>query len=283
VPCRLELSDDPVAFRAAITALLDEHEAENSMLAAVLARMPAPRPAGSLLLRVVEGERTVFAAIRHETALIVTRGPDAAVDAAVAALAEREAEVPGVLGPAAQAERFALGWAKQRGCRPVLLFAQRMYELRAVIAPAPGSVRTSGRMRALAPEDLDVVAPWGVAFDVEALAAHELRTLDQVRTRFAERIADGKLFGWEVEGSLVSMAGLTRPTARTISVNSVYTPPALRRRGFASALVAAVSAVGLAGGKEVCVLYTDLANPTANAIYQKIGYRPLCDSRHYRF
>ena len=58
---------------------------------------------------------------------------------------------------------------------------------------------------------------------------------------------------------------------------SVYTPPALRRRGFASALVAAVSAVGLASGKEVCVLYTDLANPTSNSIYQKIGYRPVCD------
>jgi hypothetical protein len=77
-----------------------------------------------------------------------------------ATVTERAAEVPGVLGPAAQAERFDLGWAGRRGCSPVL--------------SSPSGCRSCGR-------------------------------------------------------------------------------------------------------------HTDRANPTSNAIYQKIGYRPLCDSRHYRF
>jgi uncharacterized protein len=57
----------------------------------------------------------------------------------------------------------------------------------------------------------------------------------------------------------------------------VYTPPALCRRGYASACVAALSARLLTEGRRLCFLYTDLANPTSNAIYQKIGYRPVYD------
>jgi hypothetical protein len=79
------------------------------------------------------------------------------------------------------------------------------------------------------------------------------------------------------------MAGLARPTRRTTSINAVYTPPEERRNGYATALVAAVSAEGLRRGKSSCVLYTDLANPVSNSIYPKIGYRPVCDSSQYRF
>jgi uncharacterized protein len=32
-----------------------------------------------------------------------------------------------------------------------------------------------------------------------------------------------------------------------------------------------------------CCLYTDLANPTSNAIYYRIGYRPVCDAAEYFF
>jgi len=37
----------------------------------------------------------------------------------------------------------------------------------------------------------------------------------------------------------------------------------------------------LARGNRHCCLYTDLANPTSNSIYQRIGYRPLCDVGEY--
>jgi predicted acetyltransferase len=56
-----------------------------------------------------------------------------------------------------------------------------------------------------------------------------------------------------------------------------------RRHGYATALVAALSAEGLGRGKEFCILYTDLMNATSNSIYQKIGYEPLSDWRNYRF
>ena len=36
-------------------------------------------------------------------------------------------------------------------------------------------------------------------------------------------------------------------------------------------------------GNRHCRLYTDVANPTSNRIYQKIGYRPLYDVNDYMF
>jgi hypothetical protein len=51
-----------------------------------------------------------------------------------------------------------------------------------------------------------------------------------------------------------------------------------RRRGYGSAVTAAVTAERLAAGRRFCFLYTDLANPTSNRIYASLGYEPVCDS-----
>ena len=79
---------------------------------------------------------------------------------------------------------------------------------------------------------------------------------------------------WD-HGGPVSMASATGPTPNGIRVNGVYTPPEHRGRGYATACVAALSARLLAEGRRFCFLFTDAANPTSNAIYQRIGYVPL--------
>jgi predicted GNAT family acetyltransferase len=66
-------------------------------------------------------------------------------------------------------------------------------------------------------------------------------------------------------------------------IGPVYTPPALRKRGYASALTAALSQELLDSGRKFCFLFTDLANPTSNRIYQQIGYQAVCDVDEYRF
>jgi hypothetical protein len=37
----------------------------------------------------------------------------------------------------------------------------------------------------------------------------------------------------------------------------------------------------LGEGNRFCCLYTDLDNPTSNAIYARIGYRPVSDASMY--
>ena len=79
------------------------------------------------------------------------------------------------------------------------------------------------------------------------------------------------------------MAAAARPTLHGITVNLVYTPPEHRGRGYASNCVAALSQRMLDGGYQFCTLFTNLANPTSNDIYQQIGYRQIADFNEYRF
>jgi predicted GNAT family acetyltransferase len=60
-------------------------------------------------------------------------------------------------------------------------------------------------------------------------------------------------------------------------VSPVYTPSDLRGRGYAGAVTAAVSRAALDAGAGEVLLFTDLANPTSNALYQRIGYVPVSD------
>ncbi|MBA2569295.1 MAG: GNAT family N-acetyltransferase [Actinobacteria bacterium] len=73
------------------------------------------------------------------------------------------------------------------------------------------------------------------------------------------------------------MTGFGGPTPNGIRIGPVYTPPELRGRGYASALVAKLSSSLLAGGRRFCFLYTDLANPASNKIYERLGYVRVCE------
>jgi predicted GNAT family acetyltransferase len=73
------------------------------------------------------------------------------------------------------------------------------------------------------------------------------------------------------------MAGISRPEAGMVRVAAVYTPPEVRGRGYGGAVTAAVTRSALDAGAAHVVLFTDLANPTSNALYQRLGFRPVED------
>ena len=159
-----------------------------------------------------------------------------------------------------------------------LLVEERIYRLSKVIPPRP----TPGVMRRAAEQDRALLAAWITAFDREALP-------DDGPPRDADRMVDRWLHErdrtawlWEVDGRAVSLAGSGSPTPSGIRIGPVYTPPEDRRRGYASALVAAASQELLDRGRSFCFLFTDLANPTSNHVYQAIGYEPVTDVDQYR-
>jgi GNAT superfamily N-acetyltransferase len=67
------------------------------------------------------------------------------------------------------------------------------------------------------------------------------------------------------------------PAAGMVRVIAVYTPRELRGHGYAGAVTTTVSRAALDAGADDVVLFTDLANPTSNALYQRLGYRPIED------
>jgi GNAT superfamily N-acetyltransferase len=93
-----------------------------------------------------------------------------------------------------------------------------------------------------------------------------------------DRLSHDGLHVWESEaGEPVSLAGVSRQIAAMMRIGPVYTPPEQRGRGFAGALTAAVGRFARQAGAAEVLLFTDLANPTSNAIYQRIGFEPVGD------
>jgi predicted GNAT family acetyltransferase len=80
---------------------------------------------------------------------------------------------------------------------------------------------------------------------------------------------------WDDNGP-VSQVHLGDETQTGAFIDDVYTPPYYRKKGYASALVAAVSQILLGNGKEYCALVADSDNTTSCGIYRKIGYRDVC-------
>lgn len=183
-------------------------------------------------------------------------------------------KVDSVIGQLDIANAFVESWQQRTGGRVSVEMEQRIYRLDQV-SPVPAC---PGRMRPAGEEDFELAARWIYDFSAEAV---DSITHDQARELARRHIREGSLFIWH-DGQPVTMAASARPSANGIVINLVYTPPELRRKGYATACVAELSRHLLDKEYKFCSLYTDLANSTSNNIYMKIGYYPVADSIVYR-
>jgi predicted GNAT family acetyltransferase len=62
-----------------------------------------------------------------------------------------------------------------------------------------------------------------------------------------------------------------------VRIQAVYTPKESRGRGYAGGATEVSTRLALDDGASAVVLVTDLANPTSNALYHRLGYRPVED------
>jgi predicted GNAT family acetyltransferase len=203
---------------------------------------------------------------------------DAAIPSLVESARSEFGSLPGVVGPKEPVEKFALAWQAETKAEVRLELAQRAF--RADHVDPPSGV--SGRMRDYERGDRALAARWMDAFAEEALPEAPPDSSEEFVDR-REEDPDGGLVLWEDEGRAVSMGGFGGRTPNGIRVGPVYTPPELRGHGYASALTAAVTQRLLDGGLQFCFLFTDLANPTSNSIYQRIGYEPVSDVDQWSF
>ncbi len=187
-------------------------------------------------------------------------------------------ELPGVIGPKAPAAEFAALWAQAAGTEARVEIEQRCFRAEQVAAPA----NVAGAMRDFEPRDRELAVRWMDAFVAEALHGPEPESSEAFVDHRTED-PDAGLVLWDDGGEGVSMAGFGGLTPNGIRIGPVYTPPELRGRGYASALTAALTQRLLDEGRRFCFLFTDLANPTSNSIYQRIGYRPVSDMDLWRF
>ena len=138
-----------------------------------------------------------------------------------------------------------------------------------------------GRARPATLADRDLVIAWLEAFRREAFGEADPASVVADADRWLAR-RGRSLHLWE-DGDVVSLAGIGGRDAQRHPDRPCLHAPDARRRGYASALVAAISQEALDAGCRFCFLFTDLANPTANHIYQAIGYTPVRDVEAYAF
>ena len=226
-----------------------------------------------------EGGDVVGAALRTPPYNLVLARP--AMPGALEALAGSiPEELPGVVGAVPEVDGFASAWSALHGVTPATRFDQRICALEELVPPRG----VDGVMRRASVDDRALVLEWMTAFTHEALRGGDDpgRIERSVDARLGAEGAGGICL-WVTGGKPVSLAGFGGPTPNGLRIGPVYTPPEHRGCGYGSAVTAAASQVALDRGKRFCFLYTDLANPTSNAIYMRLGYRPLCDSREIAF
>jgi GNAT superfamily N-acetyltransferase len=272
-------------FLALMRPWLEKNESLNGLMLGITERLhrhPERIERQPFFAVVEDGDGVAAAAVMTPPYGVILYSPRqecaAALDLIAVELLGNGWPVPTANGLVYLSSAFARIWTERTGVTAVQKMAQRVFELRRVHPP----LYSPGFLRVVEAADADLLVLWLKAFGDEALTGIEQQSPEEVRRHVLLRIEDGSLYLW-IDERPVCLVGTTRPTARGISVGPVYTPPEYRNRGYASSCVAQVSQRMLDAGKEFCALYTDLANPTSNSIYQKLGYRPIGDFALFAF
>jgi len=271
------------AFLATTQAVLEVNETANNLILGIANQLkedPTRYP-GTPFLSAVLDERSspiLCALMTPPYPLIVAAegDPRDAIYLLQTYIVEKGIHLSGVNGREDASDLFAERWGTLTGQKVKLDMSLRAYELRQVIPPGiPG-----GTFRRASNEESEVIINLFKAMHDEIMGDSE--PMPNI-TSILKAIDQGRVYAWEREGKLVTMAIKGRATSHGMTVSGVYTPPDERKKGYASACVALLSQEILDEGCEFVNLFTDLANPTSNAIYQAIGYRPLCDFHKYSF
>jgi hypothetical protein len=269
--------EDVRIFRERVGPLLATDEVRHSVPFGVLGTIendPGRYTEHHLWLAEDAGEVVSCALMTPPFRLLPMGGP-AGFDELVAVVRSEPISIPGVSGFVPEVEQFAACWTAATGASTRVDMSMRVYTADTVVSP----VAAPGRMRAATEADRALLTEWGHAFAVETRLARSEGADEVVRSITGRIGTEPGIVLWEVDGVPVALAGGTESSPGITRVGPVYTPPHRRRRGYATSLVAEWTVELLRRGARRCMLFTDLANPTSNSIYQAVGYRPAGDSR----
>ncbi|GGA63671.1 GNAT family N-acetyltransferase [Ornithinibacillus halotolerans] len=265
-----------------VEELLLEHEANNSLMLGLLDRGKNNVGVfvdGIHLGIVEEGGKAVYAFMQtppNKWILPTVNNLDETIIRSITDfLFQHKYPVPGAIGQVEVAEVFLSYWKEKTNKTASLHMKQLIYQLDEVkVEPVK-----NGQLIQADQTHQSIVRDWLIYFGEQANLPMTKTQAESMATSYIQRKS---LYLWEQNGVLVSMANNSRKTRNGATVNAVFTPDEYKRNGYATSVVAALSQKLLDDGAKFCTLYTDLANPTSNSIYKKIGYYVVGDSVDYR-
>lgn len=267
----------PIEFWQKVSPHLLRQPSQNNLILGLSHQYKSAPSADMQLLSAFAGETFLGALITTPVPycnLVVSQTIDAAV-AQQLLQAALGSQIDGLVGERQTAQLYAQALQKL-GFQVTPLVQQGIYRCRQVKMPSP---EARAEFAVASEADISIAAKWIENFRQEAVP-HD----PQVDTEklAAERIGKKLIHLLKFEGQPVSMAQFGRDIGTAACINFVYTPPKSRGRGFGSLVTAHLTNKLLLGGRSEISLFTDMANPTANKIYQAIGYEFVCESLHLR-
>jgi GNAT superfamily N-acetyltransferase len=264
---------DPESFAAAARGVASRSPCSEAFVAIWCAGLKHHPPAPDvpwLLLTAESGDSRALAMQHGRNPLLLEHSDPEAAKAIAQVLADAGHPVPGVDGSQAACDAFASAWRERTGRSTAERVRLRHHVLSRVLdvpVPEGGARMAEGRD-----------AAWLVAaFDAFLVEARVPRAPQGTERLVQERLDDRRFRLWE-RGDNVSFLGANLVDGIYARIGPVYTPPEQRGRGYATALVAAASRELIGRGARQVFLTTDLANPVSNAIYARVGFRPVDDT-----
>jgi len=272
-----QLTDDIAAFDEATGAFLAAEPTRNTLLLSIPAvlRKRGPLAFGDEPPRYgwfEDANAAVRAALVQTPPhpMLLSELPDGAADSLVQALLAADWQISGVNASTPTADAVAAKWCAATGESALVRMTNRLYVLGDLVGPTPAP---PGASRIATAADLDLLTNWYVDFAQEV--GDPVLNVQRV---VGDRVENGTMVLWEVEGAPVSMAGISViQEGDGIRIGPVYTPKELRGRAYAAAATTAACRLANQLGAREVSLFTDLANPTSNALYQRLGFRPIED------
>ncbi|MDR2994172.1 MAG: GNAT family N-acetyltransferase [Bacillus cereus] len=268
---QLHVYEEILCFKEDVTPFLEKNEQENNLILGVLQMVQEPIFMG--IAKQGEDIKVVFLQTEEKKQIIVATSEITEEDIVELAklLTKVYPDIPGLIGNKIVVQKLAEEIAAIENKKTNVVMEQGVYVLQQV----KKKWNEEGVFREITIDELPLIEKWIYQFceDVKLPT-----TKEEVKQTAHTLITNNRLFGLEVDGKLVSVAAKTRPTTNNITVNFVYTSKEARKKGYASNCVAALSQRMLDEGYKTTTLYTDLANPTSNKIYQEIGYEQIAES-----
>jgi predicted GNAT family acetyltransferase len=254
---------DPIAATAELTALRSLTDSDSARL----------------LVTVWDGDKPIGAALQKPPFPLLCGGlPPAAISQIVAELVRRGVHLTGVRGPSVTASTFAAAWCAAIRAVSSVAMNERLYRLQA-LRPPPG---VAGDVRSADPGDIDMIVEWLMLFGQEAFGDTADRAATARSVQASKSLGDEFLL-WTLLRQPVSLAVVRLPVAGVSRIGPVYTPTTHRGNGYGAAVTAAAALWAREHSSDDVVLFADLANPTSNTIYQRLGFQPISDYAHIDF
>lgn len=270
---KLTLFDDVDLFKKEVIPYLEKDEIINGLVLGLILALKDEKP--KLMATVQRAGNIILVLFQTSPKQIILSKADLLSNEEINQLSKlidsKIIDIPGFVGEKNLTVKLANEIVKLRGFKSEVFMNQRIYRLDQLLKKA----EINDGLVKLETKDHLLVREWVYQFSINI---GDKLTKEEADKKALDLIEKGRLYAWEVDGEIVSMANGTRPTKSNINLNFVYTPPSERKKGYASSCVSALTELFLQQGFRTTSLYTDLDNPTSNKIYLEIGYKPIIDS-----